>query len=510
MEGAGYIPPHARLADKLPAFLSDDSNENTSAINVTVHRSNVASIPRADGKSNQETDDSQPHPAIMAMFESINDKMSEQISRLKRMDLAAVNTNKSLQFTQDNVTDLQTRVQALENENKNLAKQNEECQRHTRDMGRGLDLIEQKLEQNDHTQRLRNILIEGVAESQGENVFDIAIDILTAILPQMGTGNLEFAQRVNKPGGKRPILVVFKTISLRDAILANKRKLKEKTNMKSIWLNEDANPVIKKQKNDARPVVREAQKQGVQAKQRGTGLVLDNVYYPHNKLNDLPENIKLAQTRTRISDSKVGFAGHLAPLSNMHRAPYTKDGQPYLTVEQGHGHSKAKYAKDQKAAQQILDTDCAYTAHNIARAIHAPGWDAIALPDLREHMKEKYQQNDNCMQALLNTGTKRLLELTWDRTWAAGYGLNSKLFHTDIQPGQNQTGYTLEELRTEFRGAVALGEQVKDVNTASVSPRNDTSPCPTADIGANAQYRTPPKLPIALGQLHTTSPVTNV
>ena len=173
--------------------------------------------------------------------------------------------------------------------------------------------------------------------------------------------------------------------------------------------------------------------------------MVNDIYYPHNKFDNLPANIRLARTRTRVSDSAVGFAGPLAPLSNMHCTPYMKDGQGYKTVEHGHGHSKAKFAKDEKAAQQILDTNCAHTAHNIARGIHAPGWDAIALPDLKAHMKEKFLQNRHCMQELLNTGTKKLLELTWDKKWAVGYGLN-----TDTQPGQNLTGHSLEELRTEF------------------------------------------------------------
>ena len=69
-------------------------------------------------------------------------------------------------------------------------------------MGRRLDIIEQKLKQNYHTQRRRNILSEGVNETVGENTLDIAIDILSAILPHISRSDLELVQRVNKPGGK--------------------------------------------------------------------------------------------------------------------------------------------------------------------------------------------------------------------------------------------------------------------------------------------------------------------
>ena len=116
-------------------------------------------------------------------------------------------------------------------------------------------------------------------------------------------------------------------------------------------------------------------------------------------------------------------------------------------------------------------------------------------------MKEKYDQNEECKQALLNTGTKRLLELTWDKKWAVGYGLNSKLFHTDIQPGQNLTGGTLQEIRTEFRAALnATGvenqQQARSPTPVQTAPQHT----PTVPIQAKQTHE----------RLTRTSPVTEV
>ena len=181
--------------------------------------------------------------------------------------------------------------------------------------------------------------------------------------------------------------------------------------MKAIWLKEDAKSVIKKQQNDGGSVVREANKQGIQAIQKGTGRVVNDIFCPHSKLNLLTPNIKLAQTRIRISNADVGFARHVAPLSNMHKTPYIKDGQ--WSMDRG----TKRYLK---VAQEIIDTNCPYPTHNIAKGIHTQGWDAVSLPTLKEHMKEKYSHNEHCMHKLLNTGTKKLLELTWDRKWGVG------------------------------------------------------------------------------------------
>ena len=173
---AHYIPPHERTAIGQP-----DKSFGSSPLltNVTVRRSSTTNPDKPvlnlglDMPNVEET--VKPEPTVMEMFTSLNSKMTEQIERLKKMDVSAVNTNKSLQFAHDNVKDLQTKVDALGNENDMLKKQVEQYQRHTRDMGRRLDNIEQRLEQNDHTQRRKNILIEGVNETEGENPMDITI-----------------------------------------------------------------------------------------------------------------------------------------------------------------------------------------------------------------------------------------------------------------------------------------------------------------------------------------------
>ena len=104
------------------------------------------------------------------------------------------------------------------------------------------------------------------------------------------------------------------------------------------------------------------------------------------------------------------------------------------------------------------------------------------------------------MKELLNTETKRLLELTGDRKWAAGYGLYSKLFHTKTQPGQNLTGNTLEELRTEFRD-----RQNADKPTAAGGGIQH-SPPPTV---ARSPH-TPKNRDTQIEHLVRTSPVTEV
>ena len=52
-------------------------------------------------------------------------------------------------------------------------------------MNRRLDNIEQQLYKIDHNNRRRNIIIEGVQVSEGENPMDIVLDILMNVDPNI-------------------------------------------------------------------------------------------------------------------------------------------------------------------------------------------------------------------------------------------------------------------------------------------------------------------------------------
>ena len=120
---SGYIPPHARspgTTDKsinsIPHFLDGTDTNASKQLNVTLRKQSITHTPT-------HTEDMDPsHPVLCAMFDTLNDKMTDQVERLKRMEVSAVNTNKALQFTQENVDELKNRIKVLENENKSLKK----------------------------------------------------------------------------------------------------------------------------------------------------------------------------------------------------------------------------------------------------------------------------------------------------------------------------------------------------------------------------------------------------
>ena len=121
-----------------------------------------------------------------------------------------------------------------------------------RDKDRRLNDIAQQIAELDNSLRKHNILTEGVPQTQGENTLNIAMDVLTLICPNITPTNIDVVYRVGNPNvSNRPILVNFTTRSLKEQVMSNKVNLRGSQNMKNVWINEDFNQTIRKQKSEA-------------------------------------------------------------------------------------------------------------------------------------------------------------------------------------------------------------------------------------------------------------------
>ena len=475
-EMAEYIPPHVR-GDSTPAksknsFLEIfEPREDIDSQNITVRRSSIMNnivtdkageeervLPNSD--TDQIATKCDPiNPQLLAMLQSIDSKLENQGATLNKLTVSQNVMQKSIDFGHANSSDLKDRIVTLEKENQKLSTQNKELKSQVRDMTRRLDNIDQQLAQMDHNNRRRNVLIDGVKESDGENTIDIALDILSAIDQNMSRSDIDFTQRVFRHGNKtRPILVVFKSIAQRDSIMGRKKALRSRPNLSAVWLNEDSNPMIRKQKLETRSVVKHAIARGYDAKQRGLGVVINGRYYARDNMGQLPDDIQLRTTKTRIEGNTIGFQGKLAPLSNMYLCPIVVDGKDHKSAEHYIQYTKVMLANLTELAQKIQDTSCSYVAKSLGGSVKIPIWDNVGEDIVKMGMRYKYDQNPHLKKILMDTGNKTILECTPDMKWGAAISLDSKVFGTGKYPGQNVTGHSLQELRVEYRDMEATGK----------------------------------------------------
>ena len=82
-------------------------------------------------------------------------------------------------------------------------------------------------------------------------------------------------------------------------IIQHKHTLRNIPTLKHIWVNEDLNREIKRQKGEMRALANLAQDQGMDLSAKGCGVIIDGVYITHQTLNNLPIGVSLAATKTR-------------------------------------------------------------------------------------------------------------------------------------------------------------------------------------------------------------------
>ena len=205
---AMYIHPHERKttpnedSDKsLDNRLNDvfEPRENSNYLNVTLRKSSVnsnmegkikvntlvangneAAIASTDkGETRNEAkphrDDLPINPRLLAILNSIEGKVTEQGATLTKIDLAQTRIQKSVEYAHANASDLKDRVVQLEKDRHSLQEKNKILESQNGDMNRRIGNIEQQLALMDHGNKRRNILIDGVPESENENTTDIAI-----------------------------------------------------------------------------------------------------------------------------------------------------------------------------------------------------------------------------------------------------------------------------------------------------------------------------------------------
>ena len=534
---AEYIPPHERKAD-----YNEDPDKSISNLlnevfeprgidnqmNITVRKSSIHSkLEELNGKVNKQVtngnskdgapvtgsddtaevsqDDPPINPRLLAILSSIEGKVTEQGATLTRIDLSQTQIQKSVDYAHANVSDLKDRVVKLEKENCKLQDKNEILESQNRDMNRRIGNIEQQMALIDHGNKRRNILIDGVPESANENTTDIAVDILSMVDKDVKSHSIEYSQRVHRPGAKvKQILVVMKSLTQRDNLMKNKRSLKTQQNMSNIWLNDDPNNLIRKQKLENRSIVKCAVSQGYEAKQKGHGMVINGRYFSRDNLDQLPEKIKLHNTRTKMTENAVGFQGKLSPLSNMHKCTIVMDGIKHKSAEHTIQYKKVMLEDLKDLAQKIWDTDCPYTAKIMGDAVTIPIWNDVGVDTVADVMREKYKQNPHLKKILLDTGTRTIVECTQDRKWGAGISLESKLLETGKWPGQNITGYKMQEIRVELRDQdMENSDHIHQIHSG-----HKVTPPPQQDIHTGRAVAPTPVSPAAAAPVTTATTTT--
>ena len=323
---------------------------------------------------------------------------------------------------------------------------------------------------NDQENKIRatNIKIDGKIEIEGENLLDYVKQLfqyvnpdgdLTAVLTaqRLGKRNLnimtENPQRKNKP---RPILVTLRSIQDRNVYYYARSKLMKSDQFRNIYLNDDVTATTHKMRDDFRSVAALARDEGFNVKIHGDGIVLNDRKYKYNEINLLPTNVTIAKAKTVKIGEGVFFHSEHSFLSNFYPSPIVNKDVVYRTAEHCYQAAKCTMLGDHDSAAQIRLAATPIEAKRIADLVaETPQWRQNKLAVMEEVIDQKFRQNPELREQLLETGTCTLHEATTNTYFGIGATLHSRELRDRSYKGLNKLGQALQELREKLKRVVA-------------------------------------------------------
>lgn len=143
-------------------------------------------------------------------------------------------------------------------------------------------------------------------------------------------------------------------------------------------------------------------------------------------------------------------------LSNWYSSYFVKDNVEFSSMEQYMMYSKAMCFHDETIAKQILQTDDVAKIKELGRLVanyNDQIWNGIRQIVVYEGLVEKFSQNKELRDALLNTGDAILAECAVkDKIWGIGLSMtDSKRLEQSLWRGQNLLGFALMMVRNKMR-----------------------------------------------------------
>ena len=154
---------------------------------------------------------------------------------------------------------------------------------------------------------------------------------------------------------------------------------------------------------------------------------------------------------TKTTEDSIGFFGELCPLSNFHRSQFLYNEVNYHSLEQMIQHMKAKVFGDKVVQKQILDAKTPLPCKHLSKDISNfsfKTWAKKAKDVCKKGLEAKFMQNPRALQALLETGHKKLVECTYDTLWGNGIPLHQPTcLNQHLWKNQGILGELLQEIR---------------------------------------------------------------
>ena len=377
--------------------------------------------------------------------DELHQKIDGLTSQFDKVEKTCEDYKTSLEFTQEEVRDLKEENTALKETLKELSL---EIKRNTFAIQK-LGTRQENMETN---ARKKNLIFEGVPEPREgrENLCDTVCQILS----EMGINkpiDYDATYRLGQRPGKypRPLLVSFIRVDDRNLVFSRRAQLR---NFTKVWLSEDVTPRTRRSRNVIREVAKEARNQGARCLATPSSVIIDNVKYTEENLDDLPSEYAVEKTKMKKLGDTIAYGSEHAPFSNLYPAKVPMMKKEYLCSEQAFRHIRATENNKPNIAARIWWSRDPYEMMDMDRNMELSAeWRKKEDFVLFKCIFRKYEHNADLREILLSTGDMELAEATRSTRWATGATINSNAMKNHTWTGENRQGKHSMKVRDYFK-----------------------------------------------------------
>ena len=370
---------------------------------------------------------------------------------------------KPIQDSIDNILVLKTNMETQEGCITQLKYENSKLNNELNQIKTEMGYFQRKINQLEDRSLERNLIFQGISESlpddeeaRTEKIYQAISDTISRETPEE---RLQLAReveiirtrRLGKPDPSRIHAISVELSNKYDVeqIYANRFSMEE-----GVFVDREFCRATEKDRRLLRPILKAAKNLPEYKKKcrlEGNQLVLDGKQYHKENLHQLPKKLDLMKVATKTTEDSIGFFGELCPLSNFHCSPFLYNEVNYHSSEQVIQHMKAKVFGDKVEQKLILNAktppECKHLSKDISN-FSFKTWAKKAKEVCKNGLEAKFMQNPRAMQALLETGHKKLVECTYDTLWGNGIPLHQPTcLNQHLWKNQGILGELLQEIR---------------------------------------------------------------
>lgn len=314
-------------------------------------------------------------------------------------------------------------------------------------------------------QNICNLRLDGMKEDSTENLKSYIIDLAHAMgVKNMAPHDIVSTYRIGKVASQqqgararaRTVVVTFVNERARNAFFFARSTLKGQDRYRGVFINDDATPVTRKQRDDYRAVAALARQDGVDVRVHTDGLLLAGKKYLLTEPKSLPDQYSVEKAKTYEHGGEIYFASESSFLSNFSPSPIVEGDDTFITAEHMYQTLKCRHAQAHDRASAVIAAPTPLEAKKLADSLgDTPEWRQVRDGIMQHIISEKFKQNPKLARKLLATGDLPLNEATHNNHFGIGVTLLAREIRDKSYRGINKLGQILVAERATIKAATA-------------------------------------------------------